>query len=192
MTQNIYKWLDKLSDNFRQKVGLWLKEIWNEIYITESWRSPQRQDELYAQWRTTSWEIVTRTTHSNHEDWLAVDIAFRWSELYPQDQSKRKQVATIAQKYWIDWGYDLRGKDKPHFQDNWRLLNNNKNKMPKYINEFNDEVALGYNPLFKNHDGNWNLNEEETKELCEIMAARLERRIKDYIDNKFGNLKKAL
>ncbi|MBT3726215.1 hypothetical protein HOG21_00495 [bacterium] len=31
-----------------------------------------------------------------------------------------KEIAEIAKKYGIDWGYDLWKTDKPHFQDNMK------------------------------------------------------------------------
>ncbi len=187
---SVYTWLDKLNSEFRQKVEAWLKETWDKIFITESWRSDERQTELYAQWRIKPWSIITRTTHSNHQDWLAVDIAFKWTVLYPNDYNTRRPIADIAKKYWIDWWYDLRWEDKPHFQDNFTTLN--KNKMNDYLEVFKDEQALGYNPLFKEHEWDVFLSEKEIKCLCEIVASRLERRLKDYIDNRLIKIKQSI
>ena len=53
--------------------------------------------------------------------WEAIDIAVKWKVLYPKDFDWGK-VAKVAEKYQIDWGYDLWKKDKPHFQDNWISL----------------------------------------------------------------------
>ena len=112
--------LNLLTPSFKLKVELFLSEAKN-IFVTEGFRSDARQLELFAQGRTTPWNIVTWTTSSKHQEWLAIDIAFKWDELYPSELSKWKEVWTIANKYWIDWGYDLWGKDKPHFQDNWQI-----------------------------------------------------------------------
>jgi len=118
----MYRWLDKLTPIFRKKVELFLKEAWDTIFITESHRTQKRQKELYAQWRTKPWNIVTWTLTSNHNIWIAIDIAFKWDSLYPTNHLKRKEVWIIANKYWIDWGFDLWGVDNPHFQDNWKPL----------------------------------------------------------------------
>lgn len=186
----IYRNLDKLNPKFREKVELWLKEVWDEIFISESWRSQKRQQELYAQWRTTPWNIITRTLTSNHTKGVAVDIAFVWNELYPTNFDRWRNIADVAKKYGIDWWYDLWSRDKPHFQDNF--IYSNKNKMTKYLQEFNDEVALGYTPLLITHEWDQTLSEWEIKNLLEVVWARIEKRIKDYIDNKFLNLKNSI
>ena len=111
--------INKLNPNFKEKVELFLKEVWDKIFITEAFRTDERQRELYEQGRTTPWNIVTWTKHSNHQDWIAIDIAFKWPELYPTNHLKWKEIWLVANKYWIDWGYDLWNVDKPHFQDNW-------------------------------------------------------------------------
>lgn len=203
----IYKNLDKLTPWFREKVKSWINEVGDIIFITESRRSIQRQYELYGYGRSTSqlkkvWvpvnyanpnqKQVTWTLSSNHIKGIAVDIAFNGKELYPSDNGKRREIADCAKKHGIKWWFDLRGKDKPHFEDNLIYTNNNTNKMTKYIDEFNDEVALGYNPILKVHDGDQNLTEAEIKNLLEIFGARLEKRIKDYIDNKLLSIKNSI
>lgn len=120
--EQAYRWLDKLNPRFRKKVELFLKEVWNKIFITESWRSQERQNYLYSLWRTIPWKTVTWTKNSEHTKWLAIDIAFNWKELYPKDIYLWKEISEIAKKYGIDWWYDLWKTDKPHFQDNWKEL----------------------------------------------------------------------
>ena len=112
--------INKLSDNFKLKVIDFLKEVWDKIFITEWFRTQERQNYLYAKWRTTSWNKVTWVKHSKHQDWLAIDIAFNWDILYPNNIEKWDLIAKIAKKHWIDWWYDLWNNDKPHFQDNWK------------------------------------------------------------------------
>lgn len=125
----MYRELDKLQPVFREKVDAFLKEC-DWIFITESWRSQERQDDLYAQGRTKPGEIVTWTTTSNHTQGLAIDIAFNGEVLYPSDFEQWRMVANIAKKYGIDWGYDLWGTDKPHFQDNGE----EEDPFEKYVN----------------------------------------------------------
>lgn len=114
-----YRWLDKLTDNFRKKVEWFLKEVWDDIFITETWRSQERQDQLYAQGRTIYWNIVTRTRYSLHQQWKAIDIAFRWGVLYPSDINKWQHIYNIAHKYWITNLRETERLEKPHLQDDW-------------------------------------------------------------------------
>lgn len=169
MTTKAYRLLDKLAPSFRNKVELFLKEVWNEIFITESWRSEVRQKELFAKW-------LSQVKHSNHQDWLAIDIWFNWAELYPTDMGKWRKVADIAKKYNIDWWYDLWAWDKPHFQDNWLPITpNSKPTMPsKYTEVMNSTLKeTGFTPIFSSHEGDQPLTEKETKELIEIAFARM-------------------
>ncbi len=115
--------INKLAPNFKLKVELFLKEVWDIIFITEGIRTKERQDYLYAQWRSEPYlkeSKVTWVKYSNHQDWIAIDIAFKWDSLYPNNIEQWDLIARIANKYWIDWGYDLWGIDLPHFQDNWK------------------------------------------------------------------------
>jgi len=51
--------LSKLKPGFLKKERKFLKEVWEEVFITEAWRSEERQAELYTQGRTTPWNKVT-------------------------------------------------------------------------------------------------------------------------------------
>ena len=76
----------------------------------------------------------------------AVDIGFKGKELYPRSINKWKEIGKIANKYWIDWGYDLWGKDKPHFQDNGKdiFAPDSYRWIPiKYSNDFNKKKSVG-------------------------------------------------
>ena len=122
--------IEKLDPLFKKKVQEFLTDVNHDkeiIFITEWWRSQERQDELYAQGRTTPWNIVTWVKVSDHQKWLCIDIAFHWGTLYPTDPKVWQKVANLAKKYHIDWGYDLWEVDKPHFQDN--TLNPNYKSM---------------------------------------------------------------
>lgn len=140
-----YRWLDKLDKNFRKNVELFLKEVnkkSKKIFITESYRTKERQLFLFWYWRSIkellslwidknkakkisklyslSWKKlrkVTWTLDSKHTKWLAFDIAFYWKKLYPSEYYRWREVANIAKKYNIEWWYDLWKKDKPHFQN---------------------------------------------------------------------------
>ena len=111
-----------LKEPFKTKVVWWLKEVaplW--VFIVEWFRSEERQAALFKSW-------ASKIKHSNHQDWMAVDIWFEDDittpeierDLYPKFERWRK-VADIAKKHWIEWWYDLWAKDwfidLPHFQN---------------------------------------------------------------------------
>ena len=148
-----YRWLDKLHPRFRKKVELFLKEVWDKVFITESFRLQERQNFLYSLWRTKKWKKVTWTLKSNHTKWLAIDIAFKWKKLYPSDIYSWKEISEVAKKYWIDWGYDLWKTDKPHFQDNMKEFEKkiflDKSRFWKFINE-NLENSFRFNDYLDN------------------------------------------
>lgn len=97
------------------KVGI------KNIFITETYRSQERQKYLYAQGRTRPGNIVTWTLDSNHKSRLAWDIAVGPPQsLY--DVTTLNKVGAIARKLGITWGGVWSAKiDRPHFEvkSNW-------------------------------------------------------------------------
>ena len=93
------------------------------IFITETYRSQERQNYLYAQGRTRAGQIVTWTTSSRHTSRLAWDIACSSpASLY--DAALLTKVGAIARKLGITWGGDWTGNiDRPHFEvaKNWTM-----------------------------------------------------------------------
>ncbi|MGE7131172.1 M15 family metallopeptidase [Lysinibacillus xylanilyticus] len=91
------------------------------IFITETYRSQERQNYLYSQGRTQPGQIVTWTLNSNHKSRLAWDIAVGPPQsLY--DVATLSQIGAIARKLGITWGGDWIGSiDRPHFEvkSNW-------------------------------------------------------------------------
>lgn len=95
--------------------------------ITECYRSPERQDELYKQGRSTPGPIVTykRGGESNHNvlPSVALDVAFllpdgevSWSGLLLSKFARLMQAADAR----VHWGGDWPGfKDRPHFEITW-------------------------------------------------------------------------
>jgi len=142
--------LNKLTPRFKQKVEFFLKEATN-IFITEGWRSKSRQQELYNQWRTTPWKIVTWTLKSNHLKWEAIDVAFKWKELYPSDRVLWNKVFDTAKKYGIDSLYVKHWVDSPHLQDNWKeLIKSSYNDVKVKIgSEMPEQYNAYYNPKNK-------------------------------------------
>ena len=103
--------LTKLTPEMEEQVSLALAECYSEglqIFITEGYRSQERQNYLYEQGRSRAGNIITWTLRSMHTKGLAIDIAYRGGQLYPNtDDPRWRQVADIFKKYGIDWGYDL-------------------------------------------------------------------------------------
>ncbi len=93
------------------------------IFITETYRSQERQKYLYAQGRTRPGQIVTWTLDSNHKSRLAWDIAVGPPQsLY--DVTTLTRVGAIARKLGITWGGDWVGSiDRPHFEvkSSWKM-----------------------------------------------------------------------
>ena len=93
-------------------------------FITECYRSPERQDELYAQGRSKPGAIVTykRGGESNHNKLPApaLDVAFlladgevSWSGLLLSKFARLVKAADAR----VHWGGDWPGfKDRPHFE----------------------------------------------------------------------------
>lgn len=91
------------------------------IFITETYRSQERQKFLYEQGRTRPGNIVTWTLDSNHKSRLAWDIAVGPPQsLY--DVATLNRVGDIARKLGITWGGVWSAQiDRPHFEvkPNW-------------------------------------------------------------------------
>ncbi len=172
MKTTAYRKTDKLTPQFKEKVEKFLAEVNKNgqiIFLTETWRTQERQNELLKLW-------LSQVKHSNHQDGLAFDIWFFGAELYPADLNKWRAVADIAKKYNIDWGYDLWKWDKPHFQDNGTpilaLINPNMKKS-KYSDIMNAVIKeTNFDTIFDKHEGDGQITEQETKELIEIAFAR--------------------
>ncbi|MGE7111213.1 M15 family metallopeptidase [Lysinibacillus sp. NPDC047702] len=97
------------------------------IFITETYRSQERQNYLYAQGRTRPGQIVTWTLASNHKSRLAWDIAVGPPQsLY--DAATLNKVGAIAIRLGITWGgqpswVKAGVVDRPHFEvkSNWKI-----------------------------------------------------------------------
>lgn len=90
------------------------------VKITETYRSKERQDYLYAQGRTRSGNIVTNSpgsSMSSYHQWrLAFDVVIN-DRKDPYNAAKLAKVGKIGEKLGLEWGGSWRGfKDSPHFQ----------------------------------------------------------------------------
>lgn len=88
-----------------------------EIRVTEGYRSCERQNELYAQGRTTPGPIVTNAKcgQSNHQKGTAFDVVFRKGG-YNVPESQWQWLGQEGKKLGLTWGGDWKFKDKPHLE----------------------------------------------------------------------------
>lgn len=114
--------IDELLPVARQACILFFYECWKakiKIFVTETYRSQERQNYLYAQGRTRPGNIVTWTLTSNHKSRLAWDIGAAQldgnTNIY--DSTILKKAGAIAKKLNIVWGGTWTNNlDYPHFE----------------------------------------------------------------------------
>jgi peptidoglycan L-alanyl-D-glutamate endopeptidase CwlK len=87
------------------------------LVITETYRSPERQAELYAQGRTAPGPIVTnaRPGQSLHEQRRAFDVCFPGPEPY-SDAHPWHLLGEWAKQAGLEWGGHWHHPDRPHLQ----------------------------------------------------------------------------
>jgi peptidoglycan L-alanyl-D-glutamate endopeptidase CwlK len=117
-----------LAEAYAQALGRWVGDPVLRLaglpIITECYRSPERQDELYQQGRSKPGLVVTykRGGESNHnkQPTPALDVAFlladgsvSWSGLLLSKFARLMKAADAR----VHWGGDWPGfKDRPHFE----------------------------------------------------------------------------
>jgi len=118
--------MDKMSTlvpAFRQRVADWFKECWDHqlyVYIYEGFRSNERQDELYAQGRTTEGRIVTNALpgQSFHNygraiDWVPLVAHPKALGLYEPPQTYKPSETLYEAEWNLDDLYNV-GIAKAH------------------------------------------------------------------------------
>jgi len=88
-------------------------------FITETYRSFERSDALYAQGRTKPGQIVSnaRGGQSIHNYYLALDFVLQVNGVAKWDVNANwMKVVAVFKKYGFEWGGDWKFKDYPHFQ----------------------------------------------------------------------------
>lgn len=94
-----------------------MKDRGYDVMVFEGYRSPERQNKLYAQGRTQPGAIVTnaRAGESFHNYGVAVDIVFKgdspWSPKHPWEL-----LGQVGKSLGFTWGGDWKFKDLPHFE----------------------------------------------------------------------------
>lgn len=115
----------KLFLELCEKAGL-------KVKLTETYRSQERQNELYAQGRTTPGPIVTWTKNSRHTSRRAWDICqnIKGRE-YDTSTGFFDKCGEIAANLGITWGGTWNTPDRPHFEvsTNWKIPNSFKEEM---------------------------------------------------------------
>ncbi|WP_342512242.1 peptidoglycan-binding protein [Sporosarcina sp. FSL K6-1522] len=126
-----------------------------KIFITETYRSQERQNYLYAQGRTRPGKIVTWTLNSNHKSKLAWDIAvIPPANLY--DVVTLNRAGAIARKLGITWGGDWKYNiDRPHFEvkSSWRApANDTVKELQRLLNKIGYKLDVDglYGPATTN------------------------------------------
>lgn len=124
-----------LNPGFQEKVQKWknkLIECGVYPYIYEGYRSPQRQDELYARGRSLPGKIVTHAQggQSFHNYGFAID----WVPLSPSEKAANmyeagwgeQELYTIGNNLAEELGMRKLSWEMPHLEDNrfkdWRQL----------------------------------------------------------------------
>lgn len=93
------------------------KEQGLKIRITETYRSQQRQDELYASGRTKPGLILTNAKKSKHTEGKAFDYCFVGKDPYPTDDNLYKRVADIGKSIGLTSGYYFKSfRDRVHME----------------------------------------------------------------------------
>lgn len=90
------------------------------LRVTEGYRSPERQNELYAQGRTAPGNRVTnaRGGQSNHQKRTAFDVVVLNDKGQPDWESPHwDELGKFAEMLGLNWGGNFKSiKDRPHFE----------------------------------------------------------------------------
>lgn len=115
--------LEELDPQTQELAAAFLNRCREEglpVVITETYRTQERQDELYAQGRSKPGPVVTWTRKSLHTERRAFDICKDGPDPYGDDEFF-KRCADIGLELGLTPGYYFEeNQDKPHFQlDKW-------------------------------------------------------------------------
>ena len=136
--------ISELTPNAQKACRLFLQKCEEnglKVRITETYRSQERQNYLYAQGRTRSGNVVTWTKNSRHTSRRAWDICKDIKGQEYADSGFFKVCGQIAKELNITWGGTWKQADTPHFEvdRNWRE--------PKEDNEMTEQERIKFNEL---------------------------------------------
>lgn len=151
--------LNKLHPFVRRITQSFLDECKKQglnIGISETYRTVERQDYLYAQGRTRSGSVVTNAKGNNMSSYHQWGLAFDIYNNVKGDEYNiivLNKAGEIGQKMGLEWGGTWLGfKDKPHFQYTFGLsiADLKKGKTPISV-ETKDNVTIAKEVLL----GKW-------------------------------------
>ena len=144
------------------------------IFITETYRSQDRQNYLYAQGRTREGNVVTWTKSSRHTSRRAWDIACNGNVLY--DTAVLKKAGAVASELGITWGGTWSTPDMPHFEiaENWKAPKGTEVKAEVKEEEEMDKttIKISVNGTTKTLEG-FNVdgtNYVAIRDMCELLG----------------------
>lgn len=112
--------LDELDDKTREAALLFLEIAEDQeldVIVTETYRTQERQDYLYAKGRSAPGSIVTWTRNSRHTKRNAFDIAKNSPGHEYDDPEFFRKCAEIAESIGLTAGYYWEtNPDMPHFE----------------------------------------------------------------------------
>lgn len=117
--------ITELTPRMQCKVAAFLRECKErglDCHVFESYRTQERQDELYAQGRTEPGNIVTWTLDSRHKQREAVDMAFGGDGKWHWNGDWEKMIE-IASHYGLE---SLAPREMAHLQCDGKEFNKNK------------------------------------------------------------------
>ncbi|WP_250277718.1 M15 family metallopeptidase [[Clostridium] colinum] len=137
------------------------------VKITDTLRTKQEQNNLYAQGRTKPGKIITwvKYPYSNHNWGMAFDICRNDGKgAYNDSGDWFFKVGEIGKKFGLSWGGDWQPQDKPHFE------------LRKYGTT--NYLVQTYN-TFKNFQETW-YNNEEVKYMLVDRKYKYKNKTKTY------------
>lgn len=87
-----------------------------DVRVVETYRTPERQEFLFNQGRTSEGQVVTWTKDSVHTKRRAFDICKRGDDPYGDEEFFRR-CGEIGEEVGLTAGYYWEVKDGPHFEN---------------------------------------------------------------------------
>ena len=137
--------IKELTENAQKACKLFLEECKKQglnVLVTETYRSQERQNKLYAQGRTESGEKVTWTRHSRHTSRRAWDICQNIKGQEYSNTTFFRRCGEIAKSLGIIWGGDWSTPDMPHFEvsESWNYKGDDEPMTAEEKKKFNSLV----------------------------------------------------
>ncbi|PHV72197.1 hypothetical protein CS063_01610 [Sporanaerobium hydrogeniformans] len=154
--------------------------------IIDTYRSPERQDFLYAQGRTKPGAIVTNARgkdKSSYHNWRLAFDCIQNSKTDPYNAAFLAKLGKIGQSLGLEWGGGWSSfKDAPHFQYTYGLSIKQLNagaKIPTYIppKQVDQELVTAIDKLVvagvKMNACNWNSIDKMDLRYAETLILRI-------------------